>query len=197
MCIRDSDSFAGGAPFWISDPPTPELTSCPSCGRPLSLIAQVWAPLSADHARVLYLLGCNTPCGSSSNGWVALRAMVHFEPEQAPVPAPAPSASAWGDASAMDWGMPASADWGAAEPVAEHSSVDFDMLLNARAERAAAAEDVEEEEAESGGSKWRPIGVLEEPGMRPCLPARYLSFDWEPAAGSVCLLYTSPSPRDS
>ncbi|KAG2327105.1 hypothetical protein Bca52824_009833 [Brassica carinata] len=106
--LESSDHYTtkiGGLPDWPPIPDDvvkPELLNCTSCGSKLSLVAQVYAPISTEKERTLYIFGClMTKCGASEQSWRALS--VHKEEKESIETADLPVASAIDTPSKTHW----------------------------------------------------------------------------------------------
>ncbi|CAH8391143.1 unnamed protein product [Eruca vesicaria subsp. sativa] len=95
--FESSDHYTtkiGGFPDW---PPIqdnvikPELLNCCSCGSNLSLVAQVYAPISTQKERTLYIFGCLIPkCEASEQSWRALSVQKAIPIEKTDLPIASP-----------------------------------------------------------------------------------------------------------
>ncbi|KAF5749921.1 programmed cell death protein 2-like [Tripterygium wilfordii] len=195
--LEPSDHYTtkiGGLPDWPlpKEDIRPSLLDCSVCGGRLSLIAQVYAPISTEiltiEERVLFIFGCLKPnCGSSPFSWRAIRVQKlhtenesHVNPQEKVVPKTTSSVAV----SMNDW-------WGDSDNSDE--DIDLEALGKALSEAGSLASQSKKPHGNVKSPLLRAKTTVVDTSVLPCF---YIYTEEEPSSShvtSICSSYSSLS----
>ncbi|XP_005096831.1 programmed cell death protein 2-like isoform X2 [Aplysia californica] len=118
----------GGTPSWLTEGPSRQIPNCRLCGRPSSLVTQLYCPLGGSpYHRLLYVFACLTDCSKRREGWTVFRSL-KLDKTYGSVSSTCDksgSSDSWLD-DQDDWGE-GSDDWGQESEEWGHGSDDWDQ----------------------------------------------------------------------